>query len=60
MQEIQHYKIVKSKADKAIQRNITKLGDRATKWQTKFHVNTCKIMCTGKHINYTIKQWGIN
>ncbi|CAM5156358.1 unnamed protein product [Natator depressus] len=38
-------KIVKTQADcKEIQKDLTKLGDWATKWQMKFNVGKCKVM----------------
>ncbi|CAM5091047.1 unnamed protein product [Eretmochelys imbricata] len=47
--------VVKSKVDcEELQRDFTKLGDWATKWQMKFNVVKCKVMHIGKHKpNYT-------
>uniref|UniRef100_A0A674K437 Zinc finger CW-type and PWWP domain containing 1 n=1 Tax=Terrapene triunguis TaxID=2587831 RepID=A0A674K437_9SAUR len=43
-------KIVKSKADcEELQRDLIKLGDWATKWQTKFNVDKYKLMHIGKN-----------
>ncbi|CAM5109917.1 unnamed protein product [Eretmochelys imbricata] len=44
------FKIVKSQADcKELQKDLSKLGDWATKWQMKFNVDKCKVMRIGKH-----------
>ncbi|CAM5087761.1 unnamed protein product [Eretmochelys imbricata] len=53
-------KIVKSKANyEGLQKDLTKLGDWATKWQMKFSVDKCKVMHTGKHNpNYTYTMTG--
>ncbi|CAM5079620.1 unnamed protein product [Natator depressus] len=42
-------KIVKSQVDcQELQKDLTKLGDWATKWQMKFNVDKCKVMHIGK------------
>ncbi|CAM5171781.1 unnamed protein product [Natator depressus] len=53
-------KIVKSQADcEEIQKDLTKLGDWATKWQMKFNVDKCKVMNIGKYNpNYTYTMMG--
>ncbi|CAM5167759.1 unnamed protein product [Natator depressus] len=53
-------KIVKSQADcEELQKDLTKMGDWATKWQMKFNVDKCKVMHIGKHNpNYTYTMMG--
>ncbi|CAM4589481.1 unnamed protein product [Caretta caretta] len=53
-------KIVKSRADcEELQKDLSKLGDGATKLQMKFNVDKCKVMHIGKHNpNYTYKMMG--
>ncbi|CAM4495757.1 unnamed protein product [Caretta caretta] len=53
-------KTVKSQADcDELQKDLSKLGDWATKWQMKFNVDKCKVMHIGKHNpNYTHKMMG--
>ncbi|CAM5134922.1 unnamed protein product [Natator depressus] len=53
-------KIVKSQADcEELQKNLTKLGDWATKWQMKFNVDKFKVMHIGKrNPNYTYTVMG--
>ncbi|CAM4622379.1 unnamed protein product [Lepidochelys kempii] len=53
-------KIVMSQAGcEELQRDRTKLGDWATKWQMKFNVDQCKVMRVGKHNpNYTYQMMG--
>ncbi|CAM5136177.1 unnamed protein product [Eretmochelys imbricata] len=53
-------KIVKSQADcEELQKDLSDLGDWATKWQMKFSVDKCKVTHIGKHnLNYTYKMMG--
>ncbi|CAM4478002.1 unnamed protein product [Lepidochelys kempii] len=53
-------KIVKTQADcEELQKDLSKLGDWATKWQMKFNVDKCKVMHIGKHNpNYTYTMMG--
>ncbi|CAM4640541.1 unnamed protein product [Lepidochelys kempii] len=53
-------KIVKYQSDcEELQKDLTKLGDWATKWRMKFNVDKCKAMHIGKHNpNYTYKMIG--
>ncbi|CAM5165838.1 unnamed protein product [Natator depressus] len=53
-------KIVKTQADcEELQKDLSKLGDWATKWQMKFNVDKCKVMHIGKNNpNYTYKMMG--
>ncbi|CAM5112909.1 unnamed protein product [Natator depressus] len=54
------HEIVKSQADcEELQKDLSKLGDWATKWQMKFNVDKFKVMHIGKHNpNYTYKMMG--
>ncbi|EMP36995.1 hypothetical protein UY3_05796, partial [Chelonia mydas] len=53
-------KIVKSQADcEELQKDLSKLGDWATKWQMKFSIDKCKVIHIGKHnLNCTYKMMG--
>ncbi|CAM5147952.1 unnamed protein product [Eretmochelys imbricata] len=53
-------KIAKTQADyEELQKDLSKLGDWATKWQMKFIVDKCKVMHIGKHNpNYAYKMKG--
>ncbi|CAM5124383.1 unnamed protein product, partial [Natator depressus] len=55
-------KIVKTKADcEELQKDLTKLGHWATKWQMKFNVDKCKVMHIGKNNpNYTYNMMRAN
>uniref|UniRef100_K7F0D5 Reverse transcriptase domain-containing protein n=1 Tax=Pelodiscus sinensis TaxID=13735 RepID=K7F0D5_PELSI len=55
-------KIVKTKADsEELQKDPTKLGDWARRWQMNFNIDKCKVMQIGKNNpNTTYKKMGTN